>query len=156
MGVGSTTFIKFYGKKEDLEKICELAKDGNDGAFYLKVFDLALTLNNLKEWSEEFYNDFLNKVGVNSLSGRCSAWLEDDVLMVETYSTYETPIGCWERIAEMFPEVEGRGFVLREDDFEQTKGDIVIGNGEFEYSTPEEVKWCENYFKIVEDEDESD
>lgn len=151
MGIGSYTHIKFFGKKSDLEKIYAYGNDADDGELYLRVFGVDdYTCDNFTD--EECYN-FLEKVGVNSLTqAYCSAIFEKKgrrpYVEFDVYSTYETPIGCWEKIAEEFPEIEGVGSVIREDDYDEVAGEITIKNGEVEYVAPEEM--------YDEDEDESD
>ena len=151
MGIGSYTDIKLYGNKKDLDKIFNYGNNANEGDFYLRVFDINDEAYN--NFTDKEYHDFLEKVGVNSLvQATCSARYErrknNPYVSLDIYSVYETPIGCWKKIAEEFPEIEGFGHVVREDDYEGTAGEITIKNGEVEYIAPEEM--------YDEDENESD
>jgi len=154
MGVGSYTSVKFYGKKEDLEKIFTYGNDADEGDFYLRVFGIDDdTFNN---FTNEERRNFFEKVGINSLvQATCSAHFErrknNPYVDINVYSVYETPIGCWEKIAEEFPEVEGFGIVIREDDYTETEGEITIKNGEFDYVTPEDMEELD----YEDDEDDS-
>ena len=137
MSVGSDTFIKFSGNKEDLEKIYKLAEDGDEGGFYYNVFETGIPDNN---WKDEDYSKLKKLVGVNSLCDlSCSPSWDKDELVIRIWSDYETPIGCWRKIAKDFPNIKASGTVIRGDDMYQRQGRISINKGKCRYTKPENV-----------------
>lgn len=130
MSVGSDTFIRFNGSKEDLEKIYKLAENGDEGEFYSKVFEIGLL--------DEDSSKLKKLVGVNSLCDlSCTPNWDKDELIIRIWSDYETPIGCWRKIAKDFPNVKASGTVVRGDDMYQRQGKITISKGKCVYTKPE-------------------
>lgn len=139
MAIGSNTEISFSGNEKDLDEIYNIANDGDEGDFYLRVFGISMEEYN--SWNNEQEHAFLEKVGVNSMcQSYCSARRSKDNVEISVYSTYDTPVGIWKHIAEKFPKAEAFGTVIREDDPNCKKGRIKISKSVFSYSPPEICK----------------